>query len=94
MNLRYLYNHHKNTVTIQAELMGYLPPLANHLQKQQRRNQTRAHGAPPNGRLRPRRKLELAAYKTPACNKYQAISPAALQRRKEKIAEIQNTPYR
>lgn len=25
MNLRYLYNHHKNTVTIQAELMGYLP---------------------------------------------------------------------
>ncbi|HHK5986274.1 TPA: hypothetical protein ACQWGQ_001706 [Neisseria subflava] len=33
-------------------------------------------------------------YKTPACNKYQAISPAALQRREEKIAEIQNTPYR
>lgn len=25
MNLRYLYNHHKNTVTIQAELMRYLP---------------------------------------------------------------------
>lgn len=33
-------------------------------------------------------------YKTPACNKYQAISPAALQRREAKIAEIQNTPYR
>ena len=25
MNLRYLYNNHENTVTIQAELMGYLP---------------------------------------------------------------------
>ncbi len=33
-------------------------------------------------------------YKTPACNKYQAISPDALQRREAKIAEIQNTPYR
>ena len=33
-------------------------------------------------------------YKTPACNKYQAISPAALARREAKIAEIQNTPYR
>lgn len=30
----------------------------------------------------------------PACDKYQAIGPAALQRREEKIAEIQNTPYR
>nr|DAV79509.1 MAG TPA: hypothetical protein [Caudoviricetes sp.] len=38
--------------------------------------------------------LRSLPYKTPACNKYQAISRAALQRRKEKIAEIQNTPYR
>lgn len=78
MNLRYLYNHHKNTVTIQAELMGYLLPLANHLQKQQRRNQTRAHGAPPNGRLRPRRKLELAALQNPGLQQIPSHQPRRL----------------
>lgn len=33
-------------------------------------------------------------YRHPACRQYQAISPAAMQRRIEKIAEIQNTPHR
>ena len=31
-------------------------------------------------------------YKTPACNKYQAISPAALARREQKIQELQRGP--
>ena len=33
-------------------------------------------------------------YKTPACNKYQAISPAALERREQKIQELRHRPSR
>lgn len=88
MNLRYLYNHHKNTVTIQAELMRYLPaenaPHSWSTRKLRHRMAACTHGE----------SWSSLPYKTPACNKYQAISPAALQRREEKIAEIQNTPYR
>lgn len=55
-----------------------LPPLENHLQKQQWRNQTRAHAAPSNGRLRPWRKLELSTLQNPGLQQIPSHQPRRL----------------
>ena len=65
MNLRYLYNHHKNTVTIQAELMRYLP----------------AENAPHSWstrKPRPRRKLELSTLQNPGLQQIPSHQPRRL----------------